>query len=577
MSTPQRTSDLVDKPIPDDTDLIRIAATAPVGDFSITYANLKASIRVRLTLAENVAGLAVSDIDTTYNPGDTRRYPNGLADAISVAEVAEATSEKRIIFSASETISSGLTIIGDRIDVRAVGDARLTYTGTGDAVTLGSAATLARGLYWKVPILKSGQDWDDGTDTTSRGLVLARCDESTIWVDIEGFNDGFALYGTNGGNVHNDIRIILVLDCRRGFVADRGIPAGWNNSNIIRAGLITYRSGTFNNACDNLIVTRHIDLVHESDNELNFIGVALEAATIVARTAAAESMLIRCNGGFHQWFKGRIETSNITWSQYIRWDTDAQFNVFDGGRFPTAVALSTFLDDSAIQNTNSLLNFANINRHGSNRGIIAGVVQATGQPGSAQFGPDDPFFANIMAGPNTNSHADKVFAGVGSAGAIVSAITGTGRHGLGKDPAVSYGHEQLKDPDAGFDTESVNRTTFHRSTTDATLQTINVDSINPPAGAGVWITMKVVCFNDASTVGMARIRAGFIQRLGAGNLAINNQANIYNAVDGGPADAVFAVSGTQINLALTGVASTNLRWSGTLEWQYCSVDEAFPP
>jgi hypothetical protein len=525
------------------------------------------------TTAETNAAVAIAD--PIYRPGDTQRYTNGLADAISVAEDAAATEEEKdILFSASESISSTINIVGDNISVRAQGDAKITYTGTGDCVNLGASGTLARGLYWDVPLVKS-ITWADGTDTTSRGLVLLRCDQSYIVVDIDGFNNGFVLYGTGGGNVHNEISIRLINDCRIGFLSDRGTPAGWNNSNMVRNGLITYRSSTMDTAITNSTVTKNIHLSHASDNEIQFDGVGMEVATTGAETAPAGSMVIDCNGTWHRFLGCRIETSNITWTQYVQWDTAAQFCRFDVGRSPSAITTASFLADNATQNNNTLLNFANYDRLGTNRAFTAGVIKGAGNPQSAQY-QDGTFPANVVCGPNTNTHTEKVWACIGSGGSIQGGATGQGRFGFGKDPdAASYGHVQIKDPDTGFDTESVNTTTFIRSTTDATPQTFVVDGLTIPEYGACWIEMTVVCFDTDSAVGIAQKRAAFIQRVGTGNLALNAQGNIYSHTDGGPATAVFAVSGTSVQITLTGIASESIRWAGKLEWQYCDVAQAF--
>lgn len=540
----------------------------------------------RATAAETAAGVTLANFQ--YRPGETRRYTNGLADALLVAVESTAAEEKDILVTEDQSISTGISFSGPTttfasrgISVRASPGAVITYTGTGVAVTIGSSSETTRNVTWDVPIIRSSQNWDDGTDTTSVGLRLIRVDRSTIVANIEGFNVGLNLRGTGGGNVHNDIRIYEILDNRIGILLDRDGTLGWNNSNFFHSGIITYRSGTMDNACDNNINFWCIDLDDQSDNEGTFIGIALEVAAGSAKTATADSGIITCNGSFHSFLKCRIETNNVTLSQYVRWETSAQFNVFDCGRAPTATTFANFVDDSATQSTNSVFNFGNLIRYGDTRGVVAGVLRGTGNPSSAQF-VDGTFDANVVAGPNTSSNANKVFAARGGAtsgtSGVVGGITGTGRSGIGKDPDVSYGHDQLIHATASgrFDNESVNRTTFHKSTIDDTPNVVNVDDINPPEGAGTWLVMKVVCFDDQSQVGLARIRAAFIQRIGTGNLAINNQANLYNAADGGPPDAVFSVSGTQINVTLTGISGRNLRWSGTLEWQHASVDEAFP-
>lgn len=537
---------------------------------------------IAITAAENAATITPTDL--RFEPGDTQRYPNGLADALLVADQATATIEKDIKFTADETFGNGSeiafqgpsTAFGARgISVRAVAGAVITYTGTGTAVTIGAAAEITRNIYWDVPIIRSGQNWDDGTDTASEGLRLVRTDRSEIIVLIEGFNTGLHLRSDGGGTVHNDIRIIDLLDNRQGILLSRNAGAGWNNSNFFHGGIITYRSGTSTTAQANAIVTKHIEQRHVSDNGNLFLAVDMED-TVVGGARPAGSVYLEFNGTKNRFLHGRFEGGESEYTQLVKFGSSSADNVLDFGRVTEETTLiATQIND--LGNSNRYFFINNRLIYNSDTGIICGSFQATGAPGSSKYTPEADFAANLVAGPNTTSSANKVFAALGGSSEIISGITGTGRHGLGKDPAVNFGHEQLKDPDAGFDTESVNRTTFHKNTTDATPLSVNVDTIIPPNGAGTWLTMKVVCFDDASGVGMARIRVAFIQRIGTGSLAINVQSNLFDAQDGGPFAAVFAVSGTQINLTLTGVAATNLRWSGTLEWQHASVDEAFPP
>ena len=528
--------------------------------------NIRAPHYDRSTAEQN-SGKTPNDFSKFY--GDTRRYSGGLADAIAVAQDSAAVVERRIVFAASETISSGLSITGDDIEVIAAGEAKLTYSGTGDAMTFGASGTLARGLYWDVPIVRSSQQWDDGTDTTSRGLVLLYCDKSTILVDIEGFNDGLSLYGTSGGNVHNVFRLFALRDNRRNLVIDRpGTNAGWNNSNYFYGGLIDWRSGTVDNACDNSIVFRGIDQVHASDNGNVFIGTDIEAASGSAKTANTEAALIRLNGFDNRILPHRIETNSVTLAQHVRWDTSAQRNTLDAGRYPAAVALTDFLDDSATQNTNDLLHFNNTDRYGTTRGLICGAIKATGHPDSAQHNPDQPYPACLNAGPNTNSHSDKIFAGLGSGEAVVSSITGIGRHGFGKDVDANLGHMQFTNPGDSNHDESLNWDTWERETTDATTQSINFDSFDIPQNSAVFVRVTYIArYADGSTV-WSHERSALISRA-TGNATIEtNTAVVTHDPDTFTGTGTLAISNpAQLRVEVTGVAATTIHWKGHLQWQ----------
>ena len=148
----------------------------------------------------------------------------------------------------------------------------------------------------------------------------------------------------------------------------------------------------------------------------------------------------------------------------------------------------------------------------------------------------------ITRGTNT---AEEISLGVSNLGSVTNSVT--------------YGGEELTD-------ERESSITFNKSTTDATpvVMTFNV----PPEYAGTWVECRLVVFSDDSVLGLVQFRHAFIQRITTGNLAINAQANSVSLTDGFTGSAVFAVSGTNLQFTLTGMASENFRWAGTIKFQH---------
>ena len=548
---------------PTATDLVHLVtgvSTTPDNNKAALSALLK---NITITPAEISAGITPTDL--RYDPGNTLRYPNGLADALTVAQDAAAVGEKSILFAADETISTGLTIASGKSDisVRPLNGSRLTYTGTGTAMKIGDGSAITYRTHWSVRILRSGQDWDDGTDTTSIGLEVVGCRYSDIWAHIEGFNWGFASYSDTIGTVHNTFRIGEILDCRIGVMIDRNSD-GWNNSNIYHTSIITYRTGTTSTAQTNSIVTKHVYQGHVSDNENTFIGVAFEFS--VSAALPANSVVMEFNGGNNRFFAGRFEVDEANFTQLVKFGGSSINNKLEFGRFDSETTLlTTLISDSGTHN--SVLNANYVYRYGAGIMLDAGIIRATGNPESG-IPIEDPFDANLIAGPNTNSHADKVFAGIGSGDAIVYGLTGTGRAGIGKDPVANLGFFQFIDLGQSDKTQSVNFATFIDTTTNATASNTNFDSVTIPEDSTTLVEIDFVMRYDDGTKVWTQKRTGCISRNGSSAAVLETDtALVTHDPDTFPGSAEIRVASSQLQARVTGVAATTIKWTGFIKWQ----------
>lgn len=525
-------------------------------------------IKYRQTTAESTAG--VTPTNYQYPAGDTRRYTTGIVDAL--AQAAETGGETRILFGASETISTGLVITTDYVNVRALPGAILTYSGTGVAVTLGSAAANTNYLYFDVPLRRT-QEWDDGTDTTSIGLQVRRVRYSHYEIDAEGFNIGYSRYGITGGNVHNTVILRHLQDNRVQIRAERdGGSAGWNNDEVIMGGRIGYRSGTIDAAITNAIITKHYEQVATADNGPILIGVAMELAAS-GGALPADSCFIELNGQWNRLFHCRIELSGPTYTQLIKFGASSLYNIVDVGRAPTGATTASQVTDNAGSNsTNRVFGLNSTYDFGLSTRARIGAIAAIGRPSSSLYGGDAAYDANFV-GQNLVSAAGKTFAGLDGSNNVVFGVTGTGRFAIGKDPAANLGHFQLIDEGISDKTLSRNETTWARTTTDDSGDTINIDSIVIPDDSTTLVEMSAIArHNDGSKVWTEK-RTACISKNGTSNCVIEEQtAYATHDPDTFAGSAVVKVTGAQLQILVTGVAATTIEWTGDVRWQSVTAD-----
>jgi hypothetical protein len=509
---------------------------------------------------------SITPTNYQYNPGDTQRYTNGLADALLVAADAAAGEEKDIYFSASEALGAGdeITIPAgtDGISVTSAPGTEITYTGTGTAVTIGGTGDQIFRVRWDVKIRKTNQAWDDGTDTTSIGLRCAGVKYGEVYADVEGFNWGLALYSLSGdGNVHSEYFIKLLQDNRQQLVIDRD-TGGWNNSNTFKRGLITWRSGTVTTAISNTITLKHILQNHVSDNGNLFEEISLELVASSALTAA--SCVVEVNGQWNRFLQCRIEVSDQYTDQVII-GASALYNYLDFGRISDGLTHGEFLNDGSDGSNSTLWN-RNEAQWGAYRRHKCGAIQASGRPTGARY--DGDFAANVVAGPNSVSAANKVFAALDGSSNVVAGITGTGRFAVGKDPVANLGFFQFKDPDGTDDTESVNFATFEDTTTDATASNTNFDSVTIPQNSTTFVEIDFVMRYADGTKVWTQKRTGCISKDGASAAVLETDtALVTHDPDTFTGSAEIRVASDQLQARVTGVAATTIEWTGFIKWQ----------
>ncbi len=516
------------------------------------------------TSAETSAGVTL--IDLRLRPGDTSRYTNGLADALLVAADAAATTEKNILFSATEVLASGSEITipaaADDISVIATPGAEIQYTGTGTAVTLGGAGSQTHRIRWDVKIIKTNQAWDDGTDTTSIGLRCAGIKYGEIVVDVEGFNTGVAVFSlSSDGNVHSEYHLKLLQDNRQQLVIDRD-TGGWNNSNTFKRGLITWRSGTTTTAISNTITLKHILQNHVSDNGNLFEEISMELVASSSLTAA--SAVVTVNGQWNRFLHCRIEVSDQYTDQVII-GASALYNYLDFGRISDALTHGEFLSDSS-DGSNSVLWNRNELQWGSFRRHKCGAIQATGRPTGSRY--DGDFEANVVCGPNTVSAANKVWAALGAGNAVVAGCTGTGRFSVGKEPVANLGFFQFIDPDQSDETESQNWATWRDTTTNATASNTNFDSVTIPEDSTTLVELDIIMRYANGTKVWTQKRTGCISRNGSSDAVLETDtALVTHDPDTFGGSAEIRVASSQLQARVTGIAATTIEWTGTIRWQ----------
>ena len=559
-----KVSDLGANSTPAPSDLLHI-----IDDPSGTPSNQKIAVSdlietYKTTTAETSSGVTISDF--SKSPADTRRYTNGLADALLVAADAAATVEKDIYFGATEVLGSGSEIVIpaalDNLTITAAPAAEIRYTGTGTAVTFGGAGSQTNRIRWDVKIIKTNQAWDDGTDTTSIGLRCAGLKYAEVVLDIEGFNWGAAIYSLSGdGNVHSDYQIKLLQDNRFQLVIDRD-TGGWNNSNSFHNGLITWRTSTIVTAISNTITVKHILQNHVSDNGNLFEEISMEIVASNPLTAA--SAVVTVNGQWNRFLHCRIEVSDQYTDQVII-GASALYNYLDFGRISDSLTHGEFVSDSS-DGSNSVLWNRNEAQWGTYRRHSCAAIQATGRHTGSRYSAD--FAANVVCGPNTVSAANKVWAALGSGSAIVAGCTGTGRFAIGKDPVANLGFFQFKDPDGTDDTESVNWATFEDTTSNATPSNTNFDSVTIPNNSTTFVEMDFIMRYADGTKVWTEKRTGCISKDGASAAVLETDtALVTHDPDTFGGSAEIRVASSQLQARVTGVAATGIEWTGFVKWQ----------
>jgi hypothetical protein len=433
------------------------------------------------------------------------------------------SGETDILFTTSETIAATeeITVDRDSLSVRSVNGAFITYTGSGDAVTIAG-----EGIYWDVR-LKKGIAWADGTDTTSVGLVVsAPTQYSNLKLFVEGFNIGVKLYGDGDGVVHNYITIQRLYNNRIQLQLARN-DSGWVNSNYVHNGNITYASGIIVTAVANSIVMKWVEIAHESENCNEFEAISFQGA--FAGAAPAATTLIENNGQYNRFLHCRVEisegTANLT--QYILYGANSLYNIFDAGRIPTDATTAEFVSDAGTGN--KLLNFNRTSNHGENHRLSMNSLKLRGNPTSQWVGDDD--YGGLIDAENQYSADGYNFFNRVLGGDQTGGMTGQGQMLIGTNEANrddSSGNYvamlQIKEHGryGTWGNSDVRMTAGHASTDDAGYSTLWY--IEVPDGHVLRVKADIVSRKLGNSVLASFTLCGLYDRTG-GTLSLADSNN----------------------------------------------------
>jgi hypothetical protein len=296
-----------------------------------------------------------------------------------------------------------------------------------------------------------------------------------------------------------------------------------------------------------------------------FLGISFELTAGSALPSGSRVWDIE--GTYHRFIHCRIETSD-EFTYYITWQTGAQFVEIEGGRIPTTVSTASYLEDSATQNTNSILGLNNTWSYGTNRRLKMGALQSTGSYSSAQYNPDSAYIANVTCGPNTDTHNNYVWATIGSGAATTAAITGTGRFCIGTTPNLNDGHFQFIDPGQSDFDWRLHMNTWGRQTTNNTPSTVNFDTVTILENSATFVELDIVARYDDGTKVWAQKRTGLISRNSSSNAVVETDTAVAtHDPDTFTGTVAIQVTSSQLQILVTGVAATTIQWTGTIRWQ----------
>ena len=197
----------------------------------------------------------------------------------------------------------------------------LSYSGSGTAVIIDSARHTRVRMHVQNPTVT----WDNGTDTTSIGVVVRNCWHLRATFTIWGYWRGLVLRGDANGVVHNEFDLEGIGNCKTGVYVDI-ITTGWVNQNRFY-GQIFYASGlvSYANTC-------MIDMT-AGGNANSFIGVSLEGSV------HAKTFKIRY--GWNLFLNCRFEANPAGSCEF---QAGSQFNQVIGGYDHRAASDAKFAD-----------------------------------------------------------------------------------------------------------------------------------------------------------------------------------------------------------------------------------------
>lgn len=142
----------------------------------------------------------------------------------------------------------------------------IEYTGSGVAVEVDSP--LLASVDMTLRVRRSTVGWDDGADTTSRGIVIKNTNFSRFRLISSQFHEGVVLQGDAEGTCYNDIECVHVTNNKRNLIFE-SLNVGWANQNVIR-GRLRLDSGW-----TSYTGTVLLDM-SDAGNGNTFIGLSLE-------------------------------------------------------------------------------------------------------------------------------------------------------------------------------------------------------------------------------------------------------------------------------------------------------------
>jgi len=204
------------------------------------------------------------------------------------------------------------------------------------------------------------REWDTGVDNSSIAITLVNCIHCEAHVETERYNIGVRLFGDTAGCVFNDVKIVLINDCRFGIdLSDEtNVTTGFVNSNrITGAGEITYRSSTVSAANGNNIVMRNINVSNNgfanNNNTFESFGMKLNNSLEVNNYNPLSAMVVD-NGQFNDYTGLRWEEfgsdSAFFADQWVIWASQSKQNRIIGGR----VTLEPHIADHILDNSTSI-------------------------------------------------------------------------------------------------------------------------------------------------------------------------------------------------------------------------------
>jgi hypothetical protein len=188
---------------------------------------------------------------------------------------------------------------------------QLVFTGSGDhALTFGGQATnvdSASAVPSVIKLLRVVQDWTDAF----AGLAIINVDNFQATVNIQDFECGVLLRGSNVGCAYNKISPQTIFGCRVG-VRFHALGTGWSNENIIFGGRFGTLQATntalnihgFEFVCDSAVSRPNGNKILGSSVELHNTGAGYTSAvhgTLSVGTISAN---------FNSWLELRIESTD---------------------------------------------------------------------------------------------------------------------------------------------------------------------------------------------------------------------------------------------------------------------------